>query len=81
MQLAYIGQQNAQHKIQRATQCKGIQLTKRETGRTVENVEQWKRLTCQGRTQEGKSESGVERGTEEEETGEQGTTGMEGVKE
>ena len=53
-QLAKIGERNAQHTSNRATQCEGIQLTKEQTGRTAEDMEQRKRLTRPGGTQERK---------------------------
>ena len=47
-------EQNIQNTGHRAAEYKGIQLTKGQTGRTAQDVEQWKRLTHLGRTQERK---------------------------
>ena len=56
-QLANIGE----HTDHRAAQCEGIQLTKGQTERTVEGVE---KTHSSGKNPQGKSESGVEEGTE-----------------
>ena len=77
MQLANIGKHNAEYTNHRAVQCEGIQLTKRQTGRTAERT--WnneKGSPVREEPKRGKSESEVE-----EETGGQEATGIAGLEE
>ena len=60
---------NAQHTGHRAAKCEGIQLAKRETRRTAEEENKGNDTPVREEPKSGKSESGGEGGTGEEERG------------